>query len=145
MPKNKGKVPSSAISVSGKKVPRIAQEVDGNILQYWSFKHFDGDGPFGWYLCQETVLWLLDILKDRQGINWNHLTQGNKSHNIPVVDLEKNAQQRLAQLQLDDYEELFSMRITGKQRIFGIRDRNIFHVLWWDPNHQVCLSHKKNT
>ena len=83
-------------------------------------------------------------MKDRQGTAWNDLTKGG-SHNISVGSLSKDAQKRLVELNLDDNDELFSMRIAGKPRIFGIRDRNVFHVLWWDANHDVCPSHKKNT
>jgi hypothetical protein len=43
----------------------------------------------------------------------------------------------LVDLKLDDIEELYRFRFTGTQRIWGIRDRRTFRVLWWDPDHQV--------
>lgn len=58
--------------------------------------------------------------------------RGTKSHPIPIEQLSKEAQKRLEELQQDDIEELFSLRIAGKIRVFGIRDRNILKIIWFD-------------
>jgi len=66
-------------------------------------------------------------------------------HSIPIGDLAISARKRLIEIKLDDIDELFSFRVTGKGRIWGIRDRNVVKVLWWDPHHSVCSSVKKHT
>jgi len=43
----------------------------------------------------------------------------------------------------DAVEDLFSLRLTGKKRLWGIRDRHVFKVFWWDPEHGVCPSELK--
>ncbi len=43
------------------------------------------------------------------------------------------------------FEEEIQAWANGKQRIWGIKDRNILKVLWWDPDHEVCPSLKKYT
>ena len=48
-------------------------------------------------------------------------------------------------LQLDDWEELYSLRLSGRSRVWGLKEAGIFWILWWDPNHEICPSYKKNT
>jgi hypothetical protein len=67
---------------------------------------------------------------------------GNKQ--IPTEKLSAAAQARLAQLELDDYE-IWELRLSGTQRIWGVRQSNIFYPIWWDPHHQICPSRKRNT
>jgi hypothetical protein len=70
---------------------------------------------------------------------------GSKSHEVNVSQISNHAQKRLSQLNLDDAEKLVSLRLTGTQRVWGIRMENILQILWWDPNHQVYPSTKKHT
>ncbi len=64
---------------------------------------------------------------------------------VQVGDLCSKAQKRLIDISKDDCDELFSLRIMVRQRIRGIKDGNILWLLWWDPEHEVCPSHKKHT
>ncbi len=77
-------------------------------------------------------------------MRWHDIERSG-SHFIDVSALTKTARDRLAELGQDDEDELFSIRLTGRERVFGIRDRWIFKILWWDPDHQVCPSYKKHT
>ena len=67
---------------------------------------------------------------------------GNKpvSHNSMCSE----AQARLLEIELDDHE-IWELRLSGKTRIWGVRERNVFYVVWWDPDHTVCPSRKRNT
>ncbi|MGH9069353.1 MAG: hypothetical protein ACRD0J_17955 [Acidimicrobiales bacterium] len=64
---------------------------------------------------------------------------------IPVDHLGATAKRRLGELDLDDYDSLWELHLTGKQRLWAVRDGPVLALLWWDPNHQVCPSHKKHT
>lgn len=33
---------------------------------------------------------------------------------------------------------IFRFRLSGKKRLWGFRTERVFHVLWWDWDHQVC-------
>ena len=68
---------------------------------------------------------------------------GNKA--IPIEHLCSDAQNRLRDLGLDDYDEVWEMRIGGKERVWGLRDASVMLLLWWDPEHEVCPSEKKHT
>lgn len=64
-------------------------------------------------------------------------TCGNNSHLVPLSDLKKEAVDRLRELQQDDIDELFSLRLSGKERIYGIPDGRVLQILWFCPNHEA--------
>jgi len=82
-------------------------------------------------------------LKELEHLTWYEIiTQKNKRerskhHAIEKIKLNKKAQERLIELKLDDYDELFSLRLSGGERIWGIREFNCLQILWWDANHEV--------
>ena len=69
----------------------------------------------------------------------------DKHHSVAIGSLTKAAKDRLIALKYDDLDRLFSMRLSGTQRLWGIQVGNAFYVLWWDPCHRVCPSNKRNT
>ena len=79
-----------------------------------------------------------------ESIAWDKLHETG-SHPIAVGKLSSDARRRLTDLGQDDLDELYSLRMQGQERIFGIRDRWILRILWWDPGHLVCPSVKKHT
>lgn len=106
----------------------------------------DDTGPFGWHRCDSHEMYL-EILKKKknfESMTFTDLRQGG-SHSVEVWKLCKDAQDRLADLNLDDLEELYSFRLTGTNRLWCIRHASIMRVLWWDPEHQVCPSGKRHT
>ena len=91
-------------------------------------------------------------LRDFEKKTWNEIEQetkggegGSKLHEIKIELLSKEAQQRLSELKIDDIDSLFSLRLDGTLRIFGIRKQNYLQILWVDQNHEVCPSKKKHT
>lgn len=84
----------------------------------------------------------------RQKVN-NHERNGkegrSKHHAITIDKLCKEARQRLEELKLDDLDSLFSLRLDGTLRVFGIRNQNYLRIVWVDQDHEICPSSKKNT
>jgi hypothetical protein len=57
-------------------------------------------------------------------------------HNMDVDDLWKEAQSRLAFLEI--YEDtIFRFRLGNKPRIWGFRRVAEFEILWFDPLHEI--------
>jgi hypothetical protein len=82
----------------------------------------------------ETMTWR-EILLDAK----------KQNHNVSVDKLIKEAQDRLFEIFSEKLDELTSLRLTGKGRIWGKIDEGVMDLLWWDAEHRVCPSHKKNT
>lgn len=77
-------------------------------------------------------------------MTWHAITETG-SHFIETSALSKPARNRLMEIQQDDVDQVYSLRVTGRRRIFGIRDGGVLRILWWDPDHDVCPAAKKHT
>ena len=61
--------------------------------------------------------------------------RGTNHHPVKVEKLTRQAKNRLEEIGQDDVDELFSLRLTQTQRIYGIRDRRALRLLWFDRHH----------
>lgn len=115
-----------------------------NKTPVWRVSIMDMDGPFGWNaLTKAKLLEVHRKLGDMESTKWSEILRGKSNHAMPVAVLEKEARDRLAEIGQDDIDELFQIRLSGPERIFGIRDRHVFRILWWDPDHKVYKTPKK--
>ncbi len=134
---------------SGK--PKIAANPDGHDKQKvsWQFARADlQHDKWGWHLLshQDFVdMFLQGALPNLETQTWAELKSGKQHHSIEVQSLCKDAQRRLEELQLDDQDEVFSLRLSGQHRIFGFREGAALKILWNDPLHEICPSNKKHT
>lgn len=145
----KEKKPKIAKEPLGGKQPR-SHPVDANQSNpVWSIRLFDIDGPWGKSRVRlSEELWdvLFSKLRDYESMKWGEILQNRDyNHAVPVDQLIKQARDRLAALKQDDLDELFRLRLSGTARVWGIRDRDVLKLLWWDPDHEVCPSVKKHT
>lgn len=60
----------------------------------------------------------------------------SNNHPVPVAKLSKEAKNRLEELKYN-IDELFSLRLEGKVRIYGFRVQNYLEILWVDLNHEI--------
>lgn len=105
-------------------------------------------GPFGWHQVDGFLtLKLREKLAHFESRTWNEiLVQSNKqNHAVDKNRLSRVAQRRLEALQADDVDSLVSLRLSGRERVWGILRGAILDLLWWDPEHQVYPSLKKHT
>jgi len=124
---------------SSERNPRIAIENQKCIPEFRT-DQMDMEGEWGW--SKFNIIHLKEFLTkifESQKLNWQTLYQ-KKSHLVDIVKLVPNAQKRLQKIGKDDIDQLYSLRISGKKRIWGIKEGNLFWLLWWDPEHEVCES-----
>jgi len=128
------------------KTPRKGFDENPNRLKpAWRIGAMEMRDPFGWHtLSGEELFEIHAKLRDFESMTLQEIL-GPRHHRVPVQSLCKEATDRLAELHLDDIEELLSLRLTATQRIWGVLEHNVVILLWWDPDHQVCPSLKKNT
>ena len=111
----------------------------------WRFQHLDVGGPYcPTSMSPEKVLDVREKLAGFESMTWGEI-EGFRNHFIPVDQLIPAARARLTELRLDDIDEVFSLRLSAKERIFGIRELAVLRLLWWDPGHAICPSEKKST
>jgi hypothetical protein len=131
---------------SQEKYPRGGEKVEKIVdLISWHIRTIDKEGPWRWK--QIDGLTLDDILlkmSDFETMKWSEILNRN-NHAISTSKICQEARKRLVALKQDDVDELVSLHLTGRKRVWGIRDQNILKILWWDSDHTVCPSLKRHT
>lgn len=138
------KEPAYRPEIRTRKSPAYSGRFGGYLKQSpcWRLSAIDVDGPFGWRRLSSAEgerIWRRLAAYER--LTWDEIL-GHHNHRNSVGGFSRAARDRLRELNLDDYEELVSLRVTGRNRIYGFLDENAYHILWWDPDHQVYPSQK---
>jgi len=115
----------------------------------WRFTHLDREGPWGLaHLDHERVQTLLaEMVKFESQTIKELFMQGEwpgKCHDVALLP-NRDALARLDALGIPDMTKIWKLRIGGTGRLWGFLISNVFHVVWWDPDHQVWPSKLKNT
>jgi hypothetical protein len=124
----------------------IADRANGYPSFSFQFADRTHDGSWKWFQDDEARE-VMDFLADISRSTWNEIgnqmtggrNRHRKHHDQPVEGLCKEAQDRLATLQLDEVfgEEIFRFRLSGTRRLWGFVEEAVFYVLWWDADHRV--------
>lgn len=140
------KSPFAVMQSPSQKKPRFESGPDPeSAFPSWRISLLEMVDPFGWHEIEKNKLGeIRNKLADFESMTWHEIL-GKNSHLIPVSGISKAARDRLQLLKQDDIDELLSLRLSGKQRIWGILEDQALKVLWWDPEHLVCPSSKKHT
>jgi hypothetical protein len=143
------KQPFSKEIPSEKKYPRGGEKADKiPDLISWHIRIADKYGSWAWNqdngLTLEKFESILSKMSNFETMKWSEILNRN-NHAISISDIIPEARRRLKEIRQDDVDELISLNLNGKKRVWGIRDQNILKILWWDPNHTVCPSLKRYT
>jgi hypothetical protein len=129
----------------------VALHVDDQDVQrrrpVWRFADLDEEGS--WPLSSIANGQLRQLLEKLQ--HFETMTLGelfspsSVGKKYAVEDLPGQARTRLIDIGKDDETQVVRLRCGGRERLFGILREHVFHVLWWDPEHEVFPSKKKHT
>lgn len=119
----------------------------------WSTELIDSGGK--WALCASVFRnhWckrILPKLVEYERKTWATIandssgkSRGTRNHHIAVSKLSKEARKRLKKIEMNDLDQLYSFRLGGKKRLFGVVHDDVFKLVWYDPEHEVCPSKRK--
>lgn len=139
------KAPRSSFEEPARKRPRASAPDYAGEYPLWAFRVVDLGGPWCWSaLGGESLREVLQRMREMESMTW-HAIGETGSHFIDTGALSKPARDRLIAIQQDDVDQVYSLRVTGRRRIIGIRDGGVLRILWWDPEHQVCPAPRKHT
>lgn len=137
------------------KIPRVNVKSKVCILKptqddkvVWRFHRIDKNGKFafdiaradfnhklilGKILLYSTMTWQeIEHATHDSGKSKNHIVRNAQS------EISREAWQRIEAMRLEnEVDSLFSLAVTNLIRIWGLRLGNEFHVLWYDPKHEV--------
>ena len=101
----------------------------------------------------DDLFWteILPHLKGFETQTWSEilLRAKKQNHSIDVDYLNKGARDRLDERHIEA-EAVYSLRLSGTHRLYGIIDGSVFSLLWFDADHGdndtcVCRARKKYT
>ena len=133
--------PRTAKEARSKPTPPISPLKDRKIE--WSFIIFDRGGVWEKRPPKNDFRDIAAHLKSYEQLTWGEIRK--RDHPVQVSNIIRKAQKRLEEVGQGDIDQLWRVRFTGIQRLWGIQHLGEFRVLWWDPEHSVCPSHKKRT
>ncbi|MFM2315355.1 MAG: hypothetical protein RLZZ04_4633 [Cyanobacteriota bacterium] len=150
MGKGKSKQAKIKQHPSSDKTPRIASDPDSFNKKNpaWRISKIQFVDPFGWHnLDFKQIDYIRTKLSDFETMTWNQIFVEAKkqNHSVYIDQLSTEARNRLDTLDINDIDQLWSLKLSGRQRVWGILDQGVFDLLWWDPQHLVCRSNKKHT
>jgi hypothetical protein len=149
----KGKFRPSPVPPKRKETPRSTPELPGaetsGDRMCWRFKHFDHDGP--WSFAGMSSAEMCGLMKrlaqfETMMVGEAFPGSGKPGKEYDVEDIPTaEARKRLDAIGLADMTKISVFRLSGEQRLYGFRCGNVFHVVWWDPQHVIWPSHLKHT
>lgn len=149
MGKGKHKKPKIAKDARPQKATKEAKAPDSDFNKEhprWSFRCVDWDGPFGWSaISRENAEELVKCLSSYEGMTWTEIMQRQSCGSISQDVLSKDARDRLKRIGRETTPDLFKLQITGRRRVWGVKEATMFRFLWWDPDHQVYPVPKAHT
>lgn len=135
------------ITISGERKPKSIENPDSYLPKHpsWNFSKSDLLHT-KWSLVKSDFFnEILPKLINFERRTWGDIVSDKKhNHWIDTGDFIKEAQDRLIELKIY-YDQLFSLHLTGKMRLFGYIEDGIYYIIWYDANHEICPSHKKHT
>jgi len=134
---------------SSQKVPGITEDPDfWDSNPSWQIGILQTKEPFGWDVLDEAALHKIrERLANLESMTWREILIKSKKqhHTIRVAALSTENQKHLREIGQHDVDRLVSLRVSSRERIFGILDKAVLRLLWWDPEHQIYPSPKKHT
>jgi hypothetical protein len=140
-----------------KKIPLIEKSKEPESSKQkkpvWRFGLIDFKDKWGWEKISafDTIKQIQQKIKHLETMTWGEIENKTikkgtqQSHFMPVDKICLDAQKRLQDINLDDLDVIYSLRVNGKKRIWGKRDNEILYIIWWDPKHTVKPVQKSHT
>lgn len=147
----KDKKVTQKATVRNSKVPNAIENPDAYLKNTpaWAFHKCDLECE-KWSIreCDSFYDDIISKLASYEGLTWAEIQaasggkkRGTNNHFEYISGMIKEAQKRAKELRLD-VDQLFSLRLTGEMRLYGIVDRGVFYALWLDKNHEIYPSSK---
>lgn len=114
----------------------------------WRVSKLEMVDPFGWHRIEAAKLEeVRRKLAHFEAMTWQEIlvSSGHRNHAVAIDRICDAAADRLEEIGQGDIEELVSLRLSGPERVWGIRTGNVLMILWWDPEHAVCPALLRHT
>ena len=137
----------------GHKTTVMTVDSSENSKVIWLFDRIDRAGPFAFDTNRPDFQHkeFLDKMISYSSMTWREVRMQthdggrSKHHFLSDTDrFSREARERIAEMNLgEETDRIFSFALQNRLRIVGLRERELFHVLWYDPEHRVYPSERR--
>ena len=146
MAKGKDKRARIPIEPRVEKRPVVGSDPDNDPIA-WRIGQADLSGPWAWAAISGADAAAVHAkLAEIEKLKWGEACSGG----TPVAGKRMDgaapeAHKRHREVFGSDPDVMYAIRLSGKKRVWGIREGRLFSLIWWDPEHTVWPSDKKHT
>lgn len=134
------------VKLKKRPIPGPTGSPDRDACLVFGLQLLDHAGRWGWTdLSSGHIRKIATSCKGWESMSSGEVFNSSGNKPIPWDSFHPDAQKRLRDIELDDYEGLWELRLSGTARLWGLLKQGIFYIVWWDPNHEVCPSRKRHT
>lgn len=97
--------------------------------------------PYGWHeLSPEEIVYVQGKLSTFEGMTWKEIFVDAKKQNHPidVCDLKCDEARKWMENNIKGQPTLWTLRFSGKERVWGIFSEGAYQIVFWDPKHMIC-------
>ncbi len=113
----------------------------------WRFTHADRESQWGLQHLT-TDMWhaILERLTHFETMTVQELRESSvyTEYDLPSR-MTPASLRRLEEMNLGDMTKIGRFRVWKQPRLYGFMEGNVFHVLWWDPQHEIYPWEPRNT
>ena len=144
------KQPKAVEKIRGKKTPVIAESVSvyDDEKAAWRISRIQLLDPYGWReLNADEIVRVKERLSSLERSTWKDIfiRDAHYNHQLEVNDLRCPIAKKWMLDNLPDQPYLWTIRVTAKERIWGILAEKAYQIILWDPYHLIWEVPKKNT
>ena len=141
--KDRHKRPKSRYNPSENKIPASVEDV--NALESKRFKwratsgYIDYDeGEWGWDNVEMKKFFdkCLKHLQHYEDKTWMQIKEEDHCHPVPLKEIVPRAQTRIINKH-GEIDNLWQVKAEGRCRLFGLKDGQMFYLIWHDEYHTV--------
>jgi hypothetical protein len=140
------KEPKSSEDVPGKRQPKSVEDVSfGHLKAAWRINRMQLVSPYSWReLPSEKIEYVQKKLSEFEQRTWNEIFVDDKRHNhpLPVSKLKCPQARKWMADHMPGEDHLWTLRLSGAERIWGIFREGIYQVIFWDPRHLIWEVYK---
>lgn len=106
----------------------------------WRINRLQLIDPYGWHkLTFEEVSEIQSKLSNFERMTWNDIfvAAKNRNHSVLVSGLKCPKARRWMKTNMPDQDELWSLHLTGVERIWGVFAEGVLNLIFWDPLHLI--------
>jgi len=112
----------------------------------WRINQIQMVDPYGWHeLTVDKLSYIKSKLSELEKKTWAEIFVKEKhwNHPLPVAELKCPLARRWMRNNMQDQDQLWTIRLSGAERIWGVFSDGAYLVLFWDPDHIIWETPKR--